>query len=165
MTAFMAWLKETRGLDFAGYAELWHWSVTDLEGFWQAIWDYNDIVVERPPTAVLGKKTMPGAEWFPGASLNYAENVLHRERPGEVALYYHSETTPVTALYWDELGKNVRVLATQLYADGEITEAQLAGYLGTDIVGARRVYQQMTETRDISDDGAFQIVDLAEAAG
>jgi len=117
MTAFMAWLKQTRGLDFGGYAELWQWSVTDLEGFWQAIWDYNDIVVESPPTAALGSKTMPGAEWFPGASLNYAENVLHRERPGEVALYYHSETTPVTALYWDDLGKNVRILATRLRDD------------------------------------------------
>jgi len=114
MTAFTAWLKDTRGLRFDAYPDLWQWSVTDLEGFWQAIWDYNDIVVAEQPTAVLGKKTMPGAEWFPGASLNYAENVLHQERPGEVALYYHSETTPVTALYWDELGRNVRILATQL---------------------------------------------------
>jgi Zn-dependent peptidase ImmA (M78 family)/DNA-binding XRE family transcriptional regulator len=57
------------------------------------------------------------------------------------------------------------ILATQLYADGEITEGQLARYLGTDIVGARRVYQRLTETRDVSDEGASQIVDLAEAAG
>jgi len=58
-----------------------------------------------------------------------------------------------------------RLLATQLYADGDITEGQLARYLGTDIVGARRAYQQMTQTRDVSDDGASQIVDLAEAVG
>jgi Zn-dependent peptidase ImmA (M78 family)/DNA-binding XRE family transcriptional regulator len=58
-----------------------------------------------------------------------------------------------------------RVLATQLYADGEITEGQLARYLGTDIVGARRAYQQLTETRDVSDEGTSQIVDLAEAVG
>ena len=57
---------------------------------------------------------MPGAEWFPGARLNYAQNVLAKERKGEVALYYHSETTPVTPLSWDELANNVRVLATQL---------------------------------------------------
>jgi Zn-dependent peptidase ImmA (M78 family)/DNA-binding XRE family transcriptional regulator len=57
------------------------------------------------------------------------------------------------------------ILATQLYADGEITEGQLARYLGTDIVGARRVYQRLTETRDVSDDGVSQIVDLAEAVG
>jgi Zn-dependent peptidase ImmA (M78 family)/DNA-binding XRE family transcriptional regulator len=57
------------------------------------------------------------------------------------------------------------ILATQLYADGEITESQLARYLGTDIVGARRAYQRLTETRDVSADGASQIVDLAEAVG
>jgi len=58
-----------------------------------------------------------------------------------------------------------RILATQLYADGQITEGQLARYLGTDIVGARRVYLLLTETRDVSAEGAFQIVDLAEAVG
>jgi hypothetical protein len=52
-----------------------------------------------------------------------------------------------------------------LYADGEITEPQLARYLNTDIVGARRTYQELTETRDVSDDGSLQIVDLTEAAG
>ena len=56
----------------------------------------------------------PGAEWFPGAMLNYAENVMARETPGEVALYYHSETIPVTPLLWDDLAGKVRILATQL---------------------------------------------------
>jgi Zn-dependent peptidase ImmA (M78 family) len=65
----------------------------------------------------------------------------------------------------DSLPFHYRILATQLYADGEITESQLARYLSTDIVGARRIYQRMTETRDVSDDGASQIVDLAEALG
>lgn len=65
----------------------------------------------------------------------------------------------------EALPLHYRLLAVQLYADGEITEPQLARYLGTDIVGARRAYQELTETRDVSDDGAPQIVDLAEAAG
>jgi acetoacetyl-CoA synthase len=114
ITAFMTWLNRTRGLEFAGYPQLWEWSVTELEGFWQAIWDYNDIITSQPPRAVLGSRQMPGAEWFPGARLNYAENVLKNERPGEIALYYHSESTPVTPLLWDDLAKNVRILATQL---------------------------------------------------
>jgi acetoacetyl-CoA synthetase len=114
ITAFLAWLKQTRGLDFAGYAELWQWSVTDLDAFWQAIWDSGEIVAAEPPAAVLGKRDMPGAEWFPGARLNYAQNVLARERPGEVALYYHSETIPVTPLLWDDLANSVRVIATRL---------------------------------------------------
>jgi acetoacetyl-CoA synthetase len=117
ITAFIAWLKDTRGLEFAGYRELWQWSVTETEAFWRAVWDSGDITVAKQPVTVLGKKTMPGAEWFPGAELNYAENVLKQERPGEIALYYHSETTPVTPLYWDELGPKVRILATRLRDD------------------------------------------------
>jgi Zn-dependent peptidase ImmA (M78 family) len=65
----------------------------------------------------------------------------------------------------EALPLHYRLLAVQLYADGEITEPQLARYLGTDIVGARRAYQKLTETRDVSEDGSPQIVDLAEAAG
>jgi Zn-dependent peptidase ImmA (M78 family)/DNA-binding XRE family transcriptional regulator len=65
----------------------------------------------------------------------------------------------------EALPLHYRLLAVQLYADGEITEPQLARYLGTDIVGARRAYQKLTETRDVADDGSPQIVDLAEAAG
>jgi Zn-dependent peptidase ImmA (M78 family)/transcriptional regulator with XRE-family HTH domain len=65
----------------------------------------------------------------------------------------------------EALPLHYRLLAVQLYADGEVTEPQLARYLGTDIVGARRAYQKLTETRDVADDGSPQIVDLAEAAG
>jgi acetoacetyl-CoA synthetase len=118
VTAFMGWLQQTRGLAFAGYPELWEWSVNDTDAFWQAIWDYSDIVAQTQPAAVLGRREMPGAEWFPGARLNYAENVMRRETPGEVALYYHSESVPVTPLYWDEFGPAVRTLATRLRALG-----------------------------------------------
>ena len=57
---------------------------------------------------------MPGADWFPGARLNYAQHVLGNEQPGQDALYHQSETTPLTGLPWPELGNSVRVLATQL---------------------------------------------------
>ena len=116
ITAYLAWLKETRGLAFAGYPDLWEWSVTETEAFWQTIWDYHDIIAAEQPTAVFGEREMPGVEWFPGAMLNYAENVMAREAPGEVALYYHSETVPVTPLLWDDLAGKVRILATQLRA-------------------------------------------------
>ena len=64
------------GLTFADYDALWRWSVTDLAGFWRSIWDYFDVVAHTPPTATLADRRMPGARWFPGATLNYAENVL-----------------------------------------------------------------------------------------
>lgn len=65
----------------------------------------------------------------------------------------------------DALPLHYRLLAAQLYADGEITETQFARYIGTDIVGARRAYADMTETADVTSDGSPQILDLAEAAG
>jgi acetoacetyl-CoA synthetase len=115
ITAYLAWLEENRGLAFDGYPDLWEWSVTATGEFWQTIWDYHDIIAPEQPTAVFGeRRTMPGVDWFPGARLNYAENVMAREAPGEVALYYHSETVPVTPLLWDDLAGKVRILATQL---------------------------------------------------
>jgi acetoacetyl-CoA synthetase len=114
VTAFTSWLGRDRGRRLGSYQELWDWSVTDLDGFWQAVWDYCGIEASAPPTAVLGRRTMPGAEWFPGARLNYAQHVLRNERDGQDALYYQSETTPLTGLPWPELANSVRVLATQL---------------------------------------------------
>ena len=114
VTAFARWLERSGGRRFAGYGALWHWSVTDLDGFWQAIWDYCGIDASAPPAAVLGRRAMPGAEWFPGARLNYAQHVLRNEQPGQDALYHQSETTPLTGLPWPELGNAVRVLATRL---------------------------------------------------
>ena len=71
ITAYLAWLKETRGLAFDGYPDLWEWSVTETGAFWQTIWDHHDIVAARQPTAVFGeRRTMPGVDWFPGAMLN-----------------------------------------------------------------------------------------------
>ncbi|HEX3191887.1 MAG TPA: acetoacetate--CoA ligase, partial [Streptosporangiaceae bacterium] len=120
VTAFIRWLARERGLDFEGdgYPALWRWSVTDLDGFWQAVWDYCGIEASAPPTAVLGRRSMPGAEWFPGARLNYAQHVLRRERPETDALYHQSETTPLAALSWPDLAGRVRVLGTRLRAMG-----------------------------------------------
>ena len=118
MTAFTRWLGRERGRPFGDYHELWRWSVTDLDGFWQAVWDYCGIAASAPPTAVLGTRTMPGADWFPGARLNYAQHVLRNEQPGQDALYHQSETTPLTGLPWPELGNAVRTLATQLRGMG-----------------------------------------------
>jgi acetoacetyl-CoA synthetase len=76
MSAFRTWLRERRGVDVADYAALWEWSTTDLAGFWGAFAEFCEVEFHEPPTRVLGADTMPGAEWFPGATLNYAEHAL-----------------------------------------------------------------------------------------
>ncbi|HZC86072.1 MAG TPA: acetoacetate--CoA ligase, partial [Steroidobacteraceae bacterium] len=118
VTALADWLARERGRHFADYRALWRWSVEDLEGFWQALWDYFAIESSAPHTRVLGRRSMPGAEWFPGARLNYAQHVLRGERAGGDVLLHLSETRPLTALRWETLGNQVRTLATELRALG-----------------------------------------------
>jgi acetoacetyl-CoA synthetase len=114
VTALRLWLERERGLRFADYAAMWRWSVEDLEGFWGALWDYFHIEASVPYERVLGKRSMPGAEWFPGARLNYARHVLRGERSGGDALLFINETQPLTALSWQSLASQVRILATRL---------------------------------------------------
>ena len=94
---FMKWLEERRGLRLESYEALWHWSVTDLESFWHSIWDYFGIQASAPFERVLGRRSMPGAEWFPGARLNYAGYILARASDA----YFFTKD-------------QVRILATQL---------------------------------------------------
>src|SRR6201996_122656 len=126
---FMNWLKEHRGLTFTHYADLWRWSTADIEAFWGALWEYCDIQASVPYERVLGRSEMPGADWFPGARLNYAQNVLRSERPDATALFFFSERTPLKAMSWEELGGAVRILATQLRRLGVVPGDRIAAYL------------------------------------
>ncbi len=76
MTRFMAWAGERRGKAFADYQELWRWSVAELEQFWAGIWEFCGVRASQPYARVLSSHEMPGARWFEGAQLNYAENLL-----------------------------------------------------------------------------------------
>jgi acetoacetyl-CoA synthetase len=129
LTAFMSWLAAERGLRFDDYHALWRWSVADLDGFWRAVWDYCGIDASAPPERVLARRAMPGAEWFPGARLNYAQHVLRRERPGEPALLHVSETTPLASLDWADLAGQVRIVGTRLRAMGVRPGDRVASYL------------------------------------
>ncbi len=128
VTAFQAWLA-ARGRRFDSYDALWHWSVRDLEGFWQAIWDYGGVESSVRPDRVLGRASMPAAEWFPGARLNYAQHVLRQERSGAAALFSVSERAPLAAMDWADLGGQVRILGTQLRALGVRPGDRVACYM------------------------------------
>jgi len=114
LTRFMKWLAQHHNLHFTDYTTLWRWSTEDIDAFWGALWEYFDIQASTPYTRVLGKRTMPGAEWFPGAHLNYAEHVLRNEVHGGTALMYANEYTPIKEMSWSTLAGKVRILATQL---------------------------------------------------
>jgi acetoacetyl-CoA synthetase len=90
---YMDYLRDEHDRDFAEYEDLRKWSVEDLEGFWGSIWDFFDIRPHTPPERVLGSRTMPGAEWFPGATLNYAEHMVGLDEDTDrIALVSHSQT-------------------------------------------------------------------------
>ena len=128
LTHYLAWLA-ARGRHFDSYAALWRWSVDDLEGFWGSLWEYFDIRASKPYTRVLGRRAMPGADWFPGACLNYAEHVLRHERAGAEALVYLSERHGLKSLDWTELGNQVRRLAANLRAMGLRRGDRVVAYL------------------------------------
>src|SRR5215469_1263677 len=129
VTAFADWLARERGRRLTDYGALWRWSVEDLEGFWGALWDYFGIEASADPTRVLGRRSMPGAEWFPGARLNYAQHVLRRESSGGDVLLHLSETQPLAALSWEELGNRVRALATALRTLGVEPGDRVVGWM------------------------------------
>jgi acetoacetyl-CoA synthetase len=108
---FIRHVERTRGIRVgADYHALWRWSVTDLAGFWSAVWDYFDVRAHTPPTAVLEGETMPGVRWFPGATLNYAEHVLRIPgvADGEPVVVAHSQTRGPVSLSAGELREQVR---------------------------------------------------------
>jgi acetoacetyl-CoA synthetase len=98
LTRFARWLSENadpaRPLSFSSYEELWQWSVDSLDDFWAAVVTYFDVRIDGGSGAVLGDRSMPGAQWFPGARTSYAEHVFRGKDDDEVAIRHSSEVRP-----------------------------------------------------------------------
>ena len=108
---YQNWLKENRGLSFTTYRDLWNWSITDLDAYWQSVWDYFGMQSPTSHTAVLAKNVMPGAVWFPGAQANYAQQVFRHVAPAETAgfaaIISRNEKGEHRELSWPELRRQV----------------------------------------------------------
>jgi acetoacetyl-CoA synthetase len=130
---YQQWLAEHRGLRFDDYDALWRWSTTDLEAFWQSIWDYFDLRSPTPHSAVLAKNVMPGAQWFPGAQVNYVQQVFRHVKPahaaGFAAVISRNEKGRHVELSWPELQRQVASLALHLQAQGVRPGDKVAAYL------------------------------------
>jgi acetoacetyl-CoA synthetase len=118
MTRYMRWLAAERNLEFGGYPPLWEWSVRELEDFWTSIWDFFDVHASRPYTGVLPDRAMPGANWFPGAELSYAEHIFRGKRDADLAVLHSSELRDLGELTWGELRQQVAHTVTGLRALG-----------------------------------------------
>jgi acetoacetyl-CoA synthetase len=133
LTRYLAGLAERTGRTFDSYDALWQWSVEDLDGFWASVWDHYGLGEVSSYEAVLGDDRMPGAVWFPGARLNFAERCLAPGEPGDVALVLVGEgpeglNTPVEVTY-GELRGQVAAVAATLRGLGVGPGDRVAGYL------------------------------------
>jgi acetoacetyl-CoA synthetase len=130
MTRFMRFAGEHRGEPFADYDELWRWSVAELEDFWASIWEFCGVRASKPYERVLGSHQMPGTRWFEGAELNYAENLLLRDRdPAEVAVMHTSELRALEEITWGELTAEVARAAGGLRALGVQRGDRVVAYM------------------------------------
>ncbi len=131
ITRYMGWLEREENLSFEDYTALWEWSVTDIDGFWSSLWEFFDIRSSEPYEEVLGRREMPGAEWFPGAELNYAEHVFRKagERLDEPALIHASELRPLGETSWRQLEGKVAAAAAGLSGMGVGRGDRVVAYL------------------------------------
>lgn len=129
VTQYMRWLEHEKGLRFQTREELWAWSVDSLEEFWASIWQYFQIKSSKPYTVVLAERKMPGADWFVGAELNYAEHVFRNASPQQPALLFRSERQSMVAISWGELRKKVGAIANALRTMGVQKGDRVVAYM------------------------------------
>jgi acetoacetyl-CoA synthetase len=129
LTEFMGWLEAERGLRFDDYDALWSWSVDDLDGFWGAIWDFFGVQADGARSPVLASREMPGARWFPNASLNYAEHLFAGKDDAETAILHAGELRELSELSWGELRAQVAATAAVLRGLGVERGDRVVAYL------------------------------------
>ncbi len=126
ITRYRRWLRDQRGLSFDSYDALWRWSTTDLTAFWASIWDYFDVQSPTPYQAVLEQPEMPGARWFPGVQLNYAQHLMRHadasHAAGHPAIVFSDEALlargELRELSWPQLRRQVASCAAAFKALG-----------------------------------------------
>lgn len=144
---YRKWLSENRNLKFKSYQELWEWSVTEIENFWESIWQYFDIISHSPYKTVKSKHKMPNCKWFEGATLNYAEHIFRNVNDEETAIIFGNETDYIQEITWQELKTKVASLAAYFKSVGvtkgdrvvafipNVPEATIA-FLAANTIGA-----------------------------
>lgn len=133
MKLYRDWLARERGLSFASYDAMWRWSVSDLEAFWRSIWDYHGLISPTPWTKAMSVERMPGAVWFEGAQVNYAQQVMRHaalaDAAGQPAIIAQNERGEVRVVSWPELKRQVASMALTLRRLGVGPADRVVAYL------------------------------------
>ena len=129
MYRFMEAVNARYGKAFKSYDDLYRWSVSDIPAFWSAMWDYEEVIYSRPYTEVVDDvHRLPGARWFEGARLNFAENLL-RCRDDRIALSFRGERSSTVSITYAELYDRVARLAASLRDMGIGPGDRVAGFM------------------------------------
>ncbi|MGH8427838.1 MAG: acetoacetate--CoA ligase [Gammaproteobacteria bacterium] len=128
MARFMGEANRRHSMDIKNYDELWRWSIERREDFWPLAWDFFDVKAARRWDTVLTNDVMPGAKWFEGACLNFAENLL-RYRDDKTAIVFRNEAGHRRTLTYAELYREVARVRAGLDAAGVHTGDRVAAYL------------------------------------
>ncbi len=139
---YLDWLRREQGLDFdvshaGGYDALWRWSVSDLPAFWSSIWRHFDLQSPTPYRAVIAQEVMPGARWFDGAQVNYAQQVFRHadaaHASGHPAIVFQNEVMHARGemgeLSWPALRQQVASLAGRLQQMGVVPGDRVCAFL------------------------------------
>ena len=129
MYHFMEYVNARRDMSFANYGELYSWSIEESPIFWEMLWARSEVIHSRSYDQVVDDiKKMPGARWFQGARLNFAENLL-RYRDDRIALSFKGETRPTLSITYSELYQQVSRLAQSLRDMGIQPGDRVAGFM------------------------------------
>ncbi|MCC3317371.1 acetoacetate--CoA ligase [Nocardia africana] len=127
VTDFARFVGARTGREFDDYRSLWEWSITDLPGFWGALWEYFEL--GDAPATVLASAEMPGAQWFPGQLLNYVDQIVRHARTDRPAIVYAGEQGGLTEISWAELLGRTASFAATLRELGVGLGDRVVGYL------------------------------------
>jgi len=129
LTKYQKWLADNKGYHFASYQQLWQWSVEHISEFWESLFLYFNLAYSKRWTDPLPKRTMPGARWFAGAELNYAENIFAQRTAERPMLLYKAEDKPLVEISWEEGFEKTRCLAQTLRDLGVESGDRVVAYL------------------------------------
>lgn len=129
ITKFMEFVSKRYGKDLHTYQELYHWSIDDIPDFWASVWDFSGIKASKPfEELVDGLDKFPGAKWFIGAKLNFAENLL-RYKDERTAFIFKGEDRKTARMSYAELYDQVARLAKSLREIGIKPGDRVAAYM------------------------------------
>ncbi len=129
LARYLRWLEQDKSLTFNDYHAARQWSVDNVGAFWESLWRYFKVKHTGKVEQVLSTEKMPGAKWFEGAKLNYADHVFRNRTTRRPAILFQSETQPLTEMSWSELERQTVALAATLKAAGVKKGDRVAAFL------------------------------------